>query len=550
MAPAGGAAPEMSFAGDVRVAGFHSIDNALEQDFFAFERLELSQMRYAMLPDSLSIDRVRLVRPFNRVIIASNQVLNVAAVFDPVGTAAAVQEQAAAAAAEQAAATRKKTSAEMRAEKKSAAAAAKARATAPPPPPELQETGMPIRIRELRVENGRMDFADYSIQPNFAANVTDLNGSVTGMSSDPRARAKVDLKGKIGEFSPVTIAGGVQPFAYEQHTDIGLKFENISLPIFNPYSGKFAGYNIAKGKLTTDLHYTIDNRQLDARHNIRIDQLEWGEATSEKGEATLPVKFATSLLKDADGVISLEIPVNGTLDDPQFRVGPIVWQIVRNILSKAVTAPFRALGALFKDAEAAQFVDFAPGEAALDGATSERLVGLGKALAPKTDIRLSVPIGAYPELDQEALVAQRYAAALQSELERVPRSGKKSSDEPPPGFDALAPDEKIVVLSGMVERLSGAAPQIPAPATPPADLSRKEAKALAQAAAIEFLQQEARTRLVPGQADLELLGQQRATAIEQALLADTGLEPQRVFLVKEGKIAAQDGKVRFELGME
>ncbi len=104
------------------------------------------------------------------------------------------------------------------------------------------------------------------------------------------------------------IAGTTQPFAYDRFTDITLKFENISLPVFNPYSGKFAGYNIAKGKLFTDLHYQIDNRKLEAQHKIRIDQLEWGEATASKEEATLPVKFATSLLKDADGVINARHP--------------------------------------------------------------------------------------------------------------------------------------------------------------------------------------------------------------------------------------------------
>jgi len=552
LAPPGGTAPEFIFEGDVRVAGFHSIDNALEQDFFLFERVELGKLRYTMLPDSLSVDRVRVVKPFNRVIIGSNQILNVSAVFDPLGTAAAVQANAAAAAAK-AAPVRKKSKAEMRAEKKAADAAAKARAAAlPAPAPELKETGMPIRIRELRVEGGRMDFADYSIQPNFAANVTGLNGSVKGMSSDPKARAKVDLKGNVGEFSPVTIAGDVQPFAFDRHTDIGLKFENISLPIFNPYSGKFAGYNISKGKLTTDLHYTITDRKLDAKHNIRIDQLEWGEATAEKGEATLPVKFATSLLKDADGVISLDVPVNGTLDDPKFRIGPLVWQIIRNILTKAVTAPFRALGALFKDAEEAQFVDFAPGQATLEAAARERLTGLGKALAPKTDIRLSVPIGGDAALDQAALLTQRYEAELESAIAATLRGGKKAAvaDKPAPAFETLEPDKQIAALTALVERLAGTPPQIPAPAAPPEGTSRKEAKVLAQAAAIEYLQQEARTRVTPAQADLDALGTQRAEAIQQALLLDTGLDPQRVFLVKGGKVTPQEGKVRFELAME
>jgi hypothetical protein len=248
----------------------------------------------------------------------------------------------------------------------------------------LVETGMPIRIREVRIDAGRMDFADYFIQPNFAADINSLEGVVTGVSTNPNAHAKVDLKGKVGEFSPVTIAGEIQPFAYDRFTDIGLKFENISLPVFNPYSGRFAGFNIAKGKLTTDLHYAIVDRKLDAKHHIRIDQLEWGEATASKEAVPLPIKFATSLLKDVNGVIDLDVPVTGTLDDPRFRIGPIVWQIIKNILVKAVTAPFRFLGSLFKGAEDAQFVEFIPGDATLTATSAVKLATLAKGPRAET----------------------------------------------------------------------------------------------------------------------------------------------------------------------
>jgi hypothetical protein len=547
--PPASPAADITFAGDLNIAAFKSVDNAQHLDFFNFDRLELSKLRYAMGPDALSIDRIRVVKPFNRVIMSADQILNVSAVFDRQGTAAILEARKAAAATKSAAPDRRKTRAELRAEKQAAAAEMSARAHAPPAP-ELKESGMPIRIRELTVEGGRMDFADFSIQPNFAANITGLGGRVTGLSSDPGARAKVDFKGSLGEFSPVTISGEVQPFAYDRYTDIGMKFENISLPIFNPYSGKFAGYSIAKGKLTTDLHYTLQDRKLDARHHIRIDQLEWGAATAGKTEATLPVKFATSLLKDADGVISLDVPVTGTLDDPKFRIGPIVWQIIKNILTKAVTAPFRALGALFKDAEESQFVDFAPGVATLDAATAERLAGLAKALAPKPDIRLNVPIGALAELDQAALVEQRYGSALDGAMRKVLLGKKAASDKPVPAFDTLDADRKIEVLSALVQQLSGTAPKIPPPPAPPDGTTRKDARALAQVASIEYLQKEARSHLAPDAAELDKLGESRAEAVQKALLADTGLDPQRVFQVKNGKVAAQDGKVRLELAME
>jgi len=552
LAPAGSGRPQLQFAGNAAIANFKSIDNALEQDFINFERVELSKLKYAMAPDSLSIDRVRVVKPFTRVIVSSDAVLNASAVFDPQGTAAAVAQAKADRAAQAAAPKQRKTRAEVRAEKQAEQAAAKARKlAAAAPPPELRETGMPIRIRQVHIASGTMDFADFSVQPNFAAAIESLDGSITGMSSDPNSRATVDLAGNVGEYSPVQISGTTQPFAFDRYTDITLKFENISLPVFNPYSGKFAGYNIARGKLFTDLHYQIDNRRLDAQHKIRIDQLEWGEATANKEEATLPVKFATSLLKDADGVIKLEIPVTGTLDDPAFRVGPIIWQIIRNILAKAVTAPFKALGALFKGAEEAQFVDFAPGSAAVDPAVAERLGALGMSLAPKPDLRLEVPIGTEASLDGAALAAARYQRELQA-ASRQALLGRKRTDEttPVPAFETLPPGQQEKVLTALYTRLSGAAPVIPEPPVPADDVSRKEAKAQAEQARLAWLEQECRTRAVAQPSDLEQLGQQRGTAVQDALLSGTSLSPERVFLVRDGKVSANAQLVRFELAVK
>jgi hypothetical protein len=549
--PPGAPRPELAFAGDVMLAGFKSVDNALEQDFLDFERVELTRLTYAMAPDALSIDRARVVKPFARVIVSSDAVLNVSAVFDPAGTAAAVAK-AKRDAAESTTSKRKLSRAEVRAEKQAAAAAAQARKLAASrPPPELKETGMPVRIREVLVSGGTMDFADYNIQPNFAAAITSLNGSVTGMSTDPNSRATVKLEGKVGEYSPVLIAGTTQPFAFDRYTDIGLKFENITLPVFNPYSGKFAGYNIAKGKLFTDLRYQIDNRKLAAQHKIRIDQLEWGEATAEKGEATLPVKFATSLLKDADGVITLDVPINGTLDDPTLRIGPIVWQVIKNILSKAVTAPFRALGALFKGAEEAQFIDFQPGLAALDPAAGERLNALGKSLAPKTDLRIEVPMGADAALDGAALAEARYQRALAAAMATTLR-GRKNADAAADlaAFDALPADRREDVLTALYTQLSGAKPVPPEAAERADDVSRKEARAQAAQARLAWLEQECRARTVAEGGEMQRLGQQRAEAIQAALIADTGLAPERVFLAAEGKVAANEQQVRFELAVK
>ena len=277
-----------------------------------------------------------------------------------------------------------------------------------------------------------------------------------------------------------------------------MKFENISLPVFNPYSGKFAGYNIAKGKLFTDLHYQIDNRKLEAQHKIRIDQLEWGEATASKEEATLPVKFATSLLKDADGVISLEIPVSGTLDDPTFRVGPIVWQIIKNILTKAVTAPFKALGALFKGAEEAQFVDFAPGSA---DARSGRCGTPGRARQEPRAEAGPAARGAdrRRRCTRRRRPWRRRVTSANCSRRRAKSCSARSAPTSPrrcPRSKHCQPEQQDKVLTALYTQLAGAEPVVPEPAEPADGVSRKDAKAQAGQARLAWLEKECRSRAV------------------------------------------------------
>ena len=546
--------PEIAFNGEASIERFSSVDNALKEDLVNFEQLQLQKLAYSMAPDALSIDRVLVRKPFARVIISQEEIVNLAAVLDPEGTQAALAERRAAAAAEAARspAERKRLEREQKAAEKAAESARKAgKAPSPSTPAAVAAApeAFPIRIREVRIESGRMNFSDYFVEPNFSADVQALGGTIIGISSATDSRARVQLSGSLDEFSPVAIEGELQPFAFDRHTDLQLAFENIALPIFNPYSGPVAGYNIAKGKLTTRLHYRIDDRKLDAQHNIRIDQLEWGEASATQGEATLPVKLATSLLKDRDGVIKLDVPVGGTLDDPTFRVGPIVWQVIKNIIVKAVTAPFALLGSLFAGAEEAQFVDFAPGEATLDPATAERLDALAKSLAERPELKLDVPIGAVPELDRPALLERAYQAALEGVVASQ-RSKGAQSGAAAAGFESLEPKQRIEVLTALVRQQTGAEPALPEPPEPPEGASREEAKALRQAAALEYLEQAARSGVVVPDVEFDRLAEQRAGAIEQALLGGGALEPTRVFKVREGKVSSQDGKVRFELGLE
>lgn len=519
--------PEIGFDGEISLRGFKSIDNAIKQDFVNFDLLRLSELSYTMAPDELTIGKVLVRKPYARLIISENQVINIQAVLDPEGAAAGL----------------------------SARQADEDEKVAATPEPTRSGNGdasaesMPIRIGEVKIENGNLNFSDYFVQPNFSANVIELNGRVTKLSTDPQSRSKVDMNGKLGKFSPVTIVGEMQPFAFDSYTDMDMKFADIPLPVFNPYSGRFAGFNIATGMLTTELHYLIQKRALKADHHILIEQLEWGEATASKEAATLPVKLATSLLKDADGVIDLDLPVEGTLDDPEFKIGPIIWDIIKNLITKAVTAPFKLLGSLFEGAEDAQFVEFMAGDAVLSPESAAGLGALVQALTQRPELKIVVPVGVIPELDTPALAEQRYKTELESAAEsRQVKRGK--AEDALLAYDALSDAGKVKVLSGILKRRTGAAPNIPAPPPPPEGTSKRKAQKLADAAAVTYLEEQVRSGIEVSELDLNQLAKDRAEAIRVALLEGTGIDPGRVIPSREGKLSQSDGKVRFELGVD
>jgi hypothetical protein len=540
--PPEAAGPEVRYAGELSVANLKTIDNALKRDLFNAERIEVTKLDYAMGPDSVGIEGITLRKPYASVILSSDQVLNLAAVLDPAGTAKALAERKAQAAAEAGATKGKRSKAPQKRKQK------KGQKSAPPPPPApTYVEGLPIRIGELRIVDGTVDFADFFVQPNFQAKIFALDGSVTGMSSKADSRAKIALQGKVDQFSPVTVAGELQPFAFDRYTDMTLKFENISLPVLNPYSGRLAGYNIAKGKLTTELDYLIQDRALDAKHKVRIDQLEWGEKSATQGEATLPVKLATSLLKDRNGVIALDLPVTGTLDDPKFRIGPIVWQIIKNVLTKVVTAPFAMFGSMFKGAEQAQFIDFAPGEAELPPASTAALQSLAAGLSERPAVRLDIPVVALAELDRPALAERAWTLALQ---EAWRKANGAAPDAPVPEQSTLDEAQRAKQLAALIEQRSGAAPVVPEPPAAVEGASREATKAAARAAELEYLERTARALVVVDEAEFGRLAEQRARAIQAVLLTDTKLEPTRVFLSTKGKVAAHEGQVRLELGIE
>jgi hypothetical protein len=522
--------PVVLFAGDIHVDDLHTVDDTLHDDFVNWQRLDILGLSYQQAPDRLDIAQIVARKPYARVIIEADSSLNVKRVLTAPGTAPPQPPPTDEVRAGKAAA------------KRSSHGSSAVQSAAAAPAPDSSQPPMPMAIKKVAVEGGLANFTDLSVAPNFSAGIQNLGGTVLGLSSKPGSRAKVDLHGNIDAFSPVSITGEVNLLGAALYADFAMSFRNMELSIFNPYSGKFAGYNIAKGKLTTELHYKVDGRKLDAQHHIVIDQLEFGDKTASKDAVSLPVKLAVALLKNRNGVIDLNLPVTGSLDDPSFRLAPIIWKVLVNILEKAVTAPFALLGALFGGGPDIQFVEFHPGTSALDPAAVDKVKAVAKALAERPQLKIEVPIAVVPDIDRPALAAAQFNAQL-NELQTLKLGRKKSAGAAPTPFDQLDPGAKLELLTELYVKAVGAEPKYPAAVT---DLKQKPELVSAK---IDFLTQGIREHLVVGDADLTTLGQQRATALEQALLSDTQIDPARVFLVANDKASSKDGLVRLELSL-
>lgn len=390
-------------------------------------------------------------------------------------------------------------------------ATAKATGTAPIPgaaPP-------PITIARISLTNGRVNFSDHFIKPNYSANLADVNGTVSGLSSDFASRASVDIRGRYDPSAPVEIKGTINPLRGNLYLDLTASCRDVELTPLTPYSQKYAGYGITKGKMSLQVKYLIEDHKLNAENTLLLDQLTFGDKVDSPDATKLPVLFAVSLLKNAKGEIDINLPVTGSLDDPQFSVFGIVVKIIVNLLVKAATSPFALLGALAGGGEDLAYVDFPPGVAdSFASGQQEKLTTIAKALADRPALKLDIAGRVEPVADGEVLRRRalvRKVAALR-QAEQVAQGQTSTSAEtmtiPPADYQRLLrrafDNEKVV-------RPKSAAGNTTEPSVP-------EMESLLLA-----------TITVSPEA-LQELGASRARAAKEAL-TKAGVAPERMFVV-------------------
>ncbi|TAM04640.1 MAG: DUF748 domain-containing protein [Paraburkholderia sp.] len=289
-----------------------------------------------------------------------------------------------------------------------AQASAPAMVTAAEPP----KNPVRLHIGELLLQDGSMNYTDNFIKPNYTADLVQIRGRIGAIGTQSTTPAPVDVSAKLVPNGPITIKGTVNPLIAKPSLDITASAHDIELTNLTPYSAKYAGYPITKGKLNVDLHYQLADDLLTANNHLFIDQLTFGDHVDNTTATKLPVRFAISLLKNRAGEIDVNIPVSGSLANPEFSLGSLIWTAVLHLIEKAVTAPFSLLANAFGGGgEDLGYVEFAPGTATLSDADTKKLDTIVKALDDKPSIKLDLIGRVDPAIDTPAL-RDRYVDRL------------------------------------------------------------------------------------------------------------------------------------------
>jgi hypothetical protein len=358
-----GDAQKTAYEGNFSLNTLRLADSGFKKPYLSWDAVRIPQLKLTLEPNGLEAQEVKISKPEGELIIGEDKILNMTRVL------------------------KKQQS-----------------GTAPPP---LSKPGQkddqepfPYKISRVQVENGNMVFADLSLRPKFMTRIHNLKGTITGLSSARDAQAKVKMDGRVDKYGIARISGVIRPNDLGRASDVDMVFHNVEMKNLSPYSGKFAGRLITSGKVSADLKYQIHDYKMTGDNKILIDNLVLGEQVDDPGAANLPLDLAIALLQDANGRIDLGLPVTGDLNDPQFSIGPLIWHVLSNLITKAVTAPFRALGNLFGgEGENFDAVAFDPGSADLPPPEKEKLLKLADVLKSRPQLKLVVQGRYSPEAD-------------------------------------------------------------------------------------------------------------------------------------------------------
>lgn len=361
-----GALSKLELSGGLDIDRLNVLDRADNQRLLQIEQLQLSGLHYDGISQQVKIDDILLRKPFARIEINEDRVTNVQQLLLP------------------------------------QPATAKPASSGPAPR---------VSIAQVRTEQGNLRFADRSLSPEFVVDIASLSGQSRHISNIPGQRSELAFNGKVDRYAPVTIRGGTNLLIEQPVLDVAVTFNNLELTTFAPYSSTYAGYAIDKGQLSMKLNYQLHGNRLEGDNDITIKKLQLGEKVKSEQAKDLPLGLAVALLSDANGVIQMNLKVKGNLDQPDFSLGNIFWDVLGNTLRKAVTSPFSLLASLAGGSEDLDELPFLPGEPDLTPTQQEKLTKLAQALKDRP--KLSMNIRGKVNFNEERPILQR------QKLERV-----------------------------------------------------------------------------------------------------------------------------------
>ena len=270
-------------------------------------------------------------------------------------------------------------------------------------------------IKSLKISNGRTEFSDHSLPLNFDTNIHSLNATINDLSSK-NDEANIKLNGVIEKYGLANIEAKTILSNFKNKTDVSVKFENLDVKSFSPYSGKFIGQKISDGRLWLDLNYNISNAQLSSTNNIKLKDLTLGEDVNSTDAMSLPVGLAIALLEDSDGLIDLDVPVKGDMDQPQFELGGVIWKTLGNVIKNIVTAPFRFLGSLLgMDSDELGTIDFNYAETNILPPQREKLDKLIGLLQKKKNLLITLQPTIHVLNDSKVLREKKFSILIKSD---------------------------------------------------------------------------------------------------------------------------------------
>lgn len=507
--PAGaptGAPPELTYSGQASLVDFKSVDTDRNADFFNFHSLFLNGLQLAAPPLSLSIDEVALTDFYNKMLIAADGTSNIGTIFK----------------------TGEKTK-DTPADPEKATTMKSAEAD---PGTESTPAMTAIGIKTVTLQGGSVDFTDLNVKPSVHLPIKMLGGRISGLDAIEENKADVLLEGKVRGNVPLKIAGKINPLIKPPFVDISLNLTSVDLSPFAPYAEKYLGYELSKGLLAMDLSYLVEDNKLKGQNNAVLTQLTLGDAVPSPAATKLPIKLAISLLKDRNGNIDIDLPVQGDLDDPEFSIGGIVLKMLGNLILDIVTSPFKMLGALFGGGEELSHIDFEPGLVEISADNQAKLDNLAKALYERPGLNLEILGQVDPEGDTAGLRKIHFDQQLKAAKLKAMMAGGKQAV--PLEQIAISTEEKEFMI-----RQAYKAASFPKP---------RDEKGREKELPPEEMEKMLYTAIEIDDDDLRQLAYQRALATKSYLMEAGNVEAKRLFVIEPGTDgAAAKSRVQFSL---